>query len=219
MSQRGGNRNYLREQVFDVVLQAGSLGYAYRRGAKLFPRVPYLSADPIRIDKWKAILAKEAGQRLKIGISWRGGTDKTRRDDRSIDLEQLTPLIQNVDRYFVNLQYGNVSDELAKFNNAGAGKAVHCLLDDFNNFDDFAALVMALDLVISVQNTTVHMCGALGKTCWGMIPWRPEWRYGTDDHEMIWYSSVALYRQKSAGHWADVISLINSDLARLLGSK
>ena len=43
--QRGGNRNYLREQVFDVVLQAGSLGYAYRRGAKLFPRVPYLSAD------------------------------------------------------------------------------------------------------------------------------------------------------------------------------
>ena len=216
---RGGNRSYLREQVFDVVLQVGSLGYAYRRGSKLFPRVPYLSADPIRIDKWKAILAKEAGQRLKIGISWRGGTDKTRRDDRSIDLEQLAPLIQNVDRYFVSLQYGNVSDELARFNNAGAGRAVHCLLDDFNNFDDFAALVMALDLVISVQNTTVHMCGALGKTCWAMIPWRPEWRYGTDDHEMIWYSSIALYRQKSAGHWADVISLINSDLARLLGSQ
>jgi tetratricopeptide (TPR) repeat protein len=216
---RGGNRGYVREQVFDVVLQVGSLGYAYRRGAKLFPRVPYLSADPIRIDKWKAVLAKEARQRLKIGISWQGGTDKTRRDDRSIDLEQLAPLIQNVDRYFVSLQYGNVSDELARFNNVGAGKAVHCLLDDFNNFDDFAALVMALDLVISVQNTTVHMCGALGKTCWGMIPWRPEWRYGTDDHEMIWYSSIALYRQKRAGHWADVISLINSDLARLLGSQ
>ena len=44
---RAANRSYLREQVFDVVLQAGSLGYAYRRGAKLFPRVPYLSADPI----------------------------------------------------------------------------------------------------------------------------------------------------------------------------
>jgi ADP-heptose:LPS heptosyltransferase len=216
---RGGNRSYLREQVFDVVLQVGSLGYAYRRGAKLFPRVPYLSADPIRIDKWKAILANEAGQRLKIGISWRGGTVKTRRDDRSIDLEQLAPLIQNIDRYFVSLQYGNVSDELTRFNKAGAGKAVHCLLDDFNNFDDLAALIMALDLVISVQNTTVHMCGALGKTCWGMIPWRPEWRYGTDDHEMIWYSSVALYRQKSAGHWTDVISLINSDLVRLLGSQ
>ena len=110
-----------------------------------------------------------------------------------------------------------IAQSTATVMDAGPGKAVHCLLDDFNNFDDFAALVMALDLVISVQNTTVHMCGALGKTCWGMIPWRPEWRYGTDDHEMIWYSSVALYRQKSTGHWADVISLINSDLARLLG--
>ena len=99
---RGENRNYLREQVFDVVLQAGSLGYAYRRGVRLFPRVPYLRANPIRIDKWKAVLAKEAGQRLKIGISWRGGTDKTRRNDRSLfDLEQLAPLIQNADRYFV----------------------------------------------------------------------------------------------------------------------
>jgi tetratricopeptide (TPR) repeat protein len=216
---RAANRSYLREQVFDVVLQAGSLGYAYRRGAKLFPRVPYLSADPIRIDKWKGILAQEAGQRLKIGISWRGGTYKSRRDDRSIDLEQLAPLIQNVDRYFVSLQYGNVSEELARFNNAGTGKAVHCLLDDFNNFDDFAALVMALDLVISVQNTTVHVCGALGKTCWGMIPWRPEWRYGADGHEMIWYSSITLYRQKSAGHWGGLISRINSDLSRLLGSQ
>ena len=216
---RGENRNYLREQVFDVVLQAGSLGYAYRRGARLFPRVSYLRANPIRIDKWKAVLAKEAGQRLKIGISWRGGTDKTRRNDRSLDLEQLAPLIQNVDRYFVSLQYGNVSDELARFNNTGAGKAVHCLLDDIDNFDDFAALIMALDVVISVQNTTVHMCGALGKTCWGMIPWRPEWRYGTDGREMIWYSSLALYRQKRAGHWTDVISQINSDLARVLGSQ
>jgi tetratricopeptide (TPR) repeat protein len=216
---RGGNRNYLREQVFDVVLQTGSLGYAYRRDARLFPRVPYLSADPIRIDKWKAILAKEAGSRLKIGISWRGGTDKTRRDDRSIDLEQLAPLIGKDERYFVSLQYGNVGNELARFNNAGAGTAVHCLLDDFNNFDDFAALIMALDLVISVQNTTIHTCGALGKTCWGMIPSRPEWRYGTNDHEMIWYSSIALYRQKSAGEWAGVISSINSELTRLSASQ
>ena len=44
---RGENRNYLREQVFDVVLQAGSLGYAYRRGVRLFPRVSYLRANPI----------------------------------------------------------------------------------------------------------------------------------------------------------------------------
>jgi tetratricopeptide (TPR) repeat protein len=215
---RGGNRDYLREQVFDVVLQAGSLGYAYRRDPGLFPRVPYLGADPIRIDQWKALLTREAGSRHKIGISWRGGTDKTRRDDRSIALEQLSPLIQSDDRYFVSLQYGDVKDELARFNSAGAG-TVHTLLDDFNDFDGFAALIMALDLVISVQNTTIHTCGALGKPCWGMIPWRPEWRYGIDHHSMIWYSSIVLHRQHTPGEWTGVISPIDSSVANLQGNK
>ena len=194
------------------------MGYAYRRDPDLFPRVPYLGAKPARIDQWKALLAKEAGSRLKIGISWRGGTDKTRRADRSVLLEQLRPLIQNEDRYFVSLQYGDVKDELAKFNNAGIG-SVHSLLEDFNDFDEFAALIMALDLVISVQNTTIHTCGALGKTCWGMIPWRPEWRYGTETHSMIWYSSIALHRQQTPGDWSSVINSITSDLTDYQSNK
>jgi hypothetical protein len=112
-----------------------------------------------------------------------------------------------------------VNDDLLRFNQVSANNPVHCLLDDFNNLDDFAALIMALDLVISVQNTTIHMCGALGKTCWGMIPWRPEWRYGSNGQSMIWYSSIALYRQEIPGDWGGIISLINSDLANFVGSK
>ena len=215
---RGANRDYLDRQAFDVVLQAGSLGYAYRRDPDLFPRVPYLSADPVRIDHWKALLAKEAGSRLKIGISWRGGTDKTRRDDRSLELEQLRPLVENKDRCFVSLQYGDVKDELTRFNSPGTG-TVHSLLEDFNDFDGFAALIMALDLVISVQNTTIHTCGALGQTCWGMIPWVPEWRYGIEKHSMIWYSSVALHRQQAPGDWAGVIGSIETKLADFEGNK
>lgn len=211
---RSGNRNYLDKQAFDVVLQAGSLGYAYRRDPELFPRLPYLAADPIRIDQWKAQLTSDAGSRLKIGISWRGGIDKTRRNDRSIDLEQLGPLIQNDDRYFVSLQYGDVKDEIARFNNAGRG-TLHSLLDDFNDFDSFAALIMALDLVISVQNTTIHTCGALGKPCWGMIPSMPEWRYGFEKG-MTWYSSVALYRQQTQGDWSGVLGDIISNLAKFI---
>ena len=136
-----------------------------------------------------------------------------------LNLKQLHPLIQRDDCYFVSLQYGNVSNEILRFNQASAKNSVHCLLDDFNNFDDFAALITALDLVISVQNATIHMCGALGKTCWGMLPWRPEWRYGSSHHSMIWYSSVALCRQESAGDWCGVINLISSNLAEFVGDK
>ena len=205
------NNGQIPEQAFDVVIQAGSLGYAYRREAASFPRLPYLKAESTKVGNWQARLSREAGSRPRIGISWRGGTALTRRDDRSIDLERVRPLIERDDCYFISLQYGDVGDELAKFN-SGAGK-VHSLLDDFNNLDEFAALITALDVVISVQNTTIHMSGALGKTCWGMVPWQPEWRYGDRDKSMIWYSTVELFRQKERGDWSGVLDLVSSHLA------
>ena len=205
-------------QAFDMVIQAGSLGYAYRRSAASFPRLPYLRAETAQTDRWRERLLDVAGARLKVGLSWRGGTARTRRDDRSIDLEQLRLLTGRDDCCFVNLQYGNVDDELARFNNSGAGKVCK-LLDDFNDFDELAALIMALDVVISVQNTTIHLCGALGKACWGMIPWRPEWRYGADGKSMIWYSAVELFRQKAKGDWSGVIDAVNSNLSALVGGR
>ena len=157
--------DYSSPHTFDIVVQSGSLAYAYRSDRELFSGVPYLTAEPIRSSRWKELLVKNAGSRKTIGLSWRGGTDATRRNERSIELERLSPLIQQSDCYFVSLQYGNVSEEISRFNENG-GNPVHCLLDDFNNFDDFAGLISALDLVVSVQNTTIHMCGALGKSCW-----------------------------------------------------
>ena len=212
-----GDRDFLSQRVFDVIFQAGSLGYAYRRDDQSFPGGPYLSAEPTRINKWNELLASKAGAHNKIGISWRGGTDGTRRHERSIDLSRLHPLIQRDDCYFVSLQYGSVDEEISNFNDTSRN-AVHRLLDDFNNFDDFAALISELDLIISVQNTTIHMCGALGKRCWGLIPWRPEWRYGSRDTSMVWYKSINLYRQSTPGDWDGVIGLAASDLVKLAGS-
>jgi tetratricopeptide (TPR) repeat protein len=206
-----GEREHLSDQAFDVVLQAGSLGYAYRRNPEAFPRVAYLGADPALVTKWKSILEREAKARPKIGISWRGGTDRTRRDQRSIQLEQLPSIITREDCYFVSLQHGDVRDEIGKFNLLWNG-SLHVPFEDFSNFDQLAALIKSLDLIISVQNTTIHMCGALGQKCWGMIPWRPEWRYGSKGKKMIWYSTVDLYRPNAPDDWQGIIGLINSDL-------
>jgi len=217
IARGSSNNESIPEHTFEMVIQAGSLGYAYRREVASFPRLPYLKAESNRIDKCQARLSKEAGSRLRVGISWRGGTAQTRRNDRSIDLERLRPLIERDDCYFISLQYGDVDDELMRFN-SGAGQ-VHRLLNDFNDFDEFAALIMALDVVISVQNTTIHMCGALGKTCWGMVPWRPEWRYGNRDKSMIWYSTVELFRQKEPGDWNSVVSSVSSNLIAFIGGE
>jgi hypothetical protein len=209
-------REFLSQAKFDIIMQAGSLGYAYRRAVASFSGRPYLAADPARVGRWRSALEGVGPSRVKIGISWRGGTVTTRRDLRSVALEELSPLIERNDCCFVNLQYGEVEGEISSFNAGRDGNRVHRLLGDFSDFDEFAALVTALDLVITVQNTTIHMCGALGEPCWGMIPWRSEWRYGTSGHSMDWYSSVDLFRQEVPNDWAGLIANICSRLSRLV---
>jgi ADP-heptose:LPS heptosyltransferase len=201
---------------FDVVLQAGSLGYTYRPTNLSFPAKPYLVADPARVQKWQADLVRANASRLKVGLSWRGGTQKTRRHARSLALEQLAPLIERDDCRFVSLQYGNAKDEIQRFNSAHEAHALLCPLEDFNNFDETAALIMALDLVISVQNTTIHLSGALGQTCWAMIPWHPEWRYCDSGETMPWYSSVRLYRQSAPDDWLGVVNAVSAALGGLV---
>ena len=201
-----------------LVIQEGSLGYAYRRDRAAFPQRPYLRAEPDRVARWKERLAADAGARPRIGISWRGGTSKTRRNDRSFELEKLAPVLAS-GAHVVSLQYGDVTDEISAFNRAHAGQAVHTPLNDFNDFDEFAALISALDLIVSVQNVTVHMSGAVGTPCWGMVPWRAEWRYGNEDTRIAWYPSVLLYRQHVPDDWDSVIGRIVADLTAFCRSR
>jgi tetratricopeptide (TPR) repeat protein len=203
------------EPPSDIVLKAGSLPYAYRRDAASFPKTAYLKPNPSRVAHWTDRLNRDANSKKKIGISWRGGTARTRLNDRSLDIQRLTPFIDTAGTYFVSLQYGDVRDEIGQFNGLNPNGQIHCPLDDIDNFDELAALVAALDLVISVQNTTIHLCGALGTPCWGMIAWRPEWRYGSSRDDMAWYPSVRLYRQHQVGDWNSVLEPVLKDLQRI----
>jgi hypothetical protein len=67
-----------------------------------------------------------------------------------------------------------------------------------DHYDETAALVTALDLVISVQTAVVHLAGALGKPAWVLVPAVPEWRYLKSGDSMPWYSSLRLFRQWQA---------------------
>ena len=71
-----------------------------------------------------------------------------------------------------------------------------------------ASLVAALDLVISVCNTTVHIAGALGMPVLVMAPFTPEWRYGLSGEDMVWYPSARVFRQSRYGVWDDVLAKV-----------
>ena len=211
----GGWRERLKH--VDLQVAAGSLPRLLGREPGAFPaHEGYLKADPVRIAAWKARLDAE-GPGLKVGVSWRGGDPRTGRRTRSMELAQLAPLFALKACRFASIQYGPVEDECE-----GARREFGVPLQHWPeaqaDFDEMAALVSALDLVVTVTTAAVHLAGGLGKRAWVMVPASPEWRYGLSGERMPWYPSVRLFRQGAPLDWAPVIERIAQQLRALAGA-
>ncbi|MCC7484462.1 MAG: glycosyltransferase family protein [Burkholderiales bacterium] len=200
--------------VVDCRIAAGSLPLLLRRRPADFPpHAGYLRADAARVDAFRARLAA-LGPGLKVGLSWRGGTELSRARLRSVELAALAPLVAVAGVRFVDLQYHDTAAERAAFSRATGLPLVHWE-DALGDYDETAALVVALDLVVSVCTAIVHLAGALGRPAWVMTPYSPEWRYGQAGEDMPWYPSVRLVRQARRGEWGPVIAMLARDLAAL----
>ena len=174
----------------------------------------YLRADPERIGFWRARL-DALGPGPKIGISWRGGTAATRTAQRSLGPADLLPLLGFPVGGFVSLQYDADAAEVAALPTGGS--AVHFWDDALRDYDETAALVCALDLVISVCTAVIHLTGALGRPVWVLVPSIPEWRYGVAGTEMPWYPSARLFRQPPGAAWSVVTREVADALGREFG--
>lgn len=192
---------------------AGSLPSRFRNQAGAFPaHRGYLVADPARVAHWREQLAG-LGPGLKVGLSWRGGMSFTRQERRSFSLETMLPVLAIAGAQWINLQYGQRAEEIAALA-AKHGIQVNDWPEAIDgDYDETAALVSALDLVISVCTSVIHLTGALGKPAWVMTAKVPEWRYGIAGEAMPWYPSVRLFRQDVQGQWGPVIGRIGEQLS------
>lgn len=202
------SRNDIAARVY-----AGTLPSHFRKSAGSFPaHRGYLVADPLRVAYWQERLAG-LGPGLKVGLSWRGGMSFTRQERRSFSLETMMPVLGTAGVQWINLQYGQRADEIAALA-AKHGIRVHDWPEAIDgDYDETAALVSALDLVISVCTSVIHLSGALGKSAWVMTAKVPEWRYGIAGETMPWYPSVRLFRQSVQGEWRPVIQRIGEQLS------
>ena len=196
----------------------GSLPRFFRTDIASFPsRRGYLMADPERIEYWSHRIAKIAPG-SKIGLSWRGGAASTRRALRSIALADLQPILDVECCGFFSVQYGDVQAELSALEGKRSTNVQH-YQDAIDDYDETAALICALDMVISVQTAVVHLAGALGRPTWALLPVVPEWRYQQSGAAMPWYPSVRLFRQSRADHWQPVIREVATELEALVRSR
>lgn len=198
----------------DYQVAAGDLPSYLRNDWKEFPRhTGYLKPDPEKVARWRARL-DALGPGLKIGISWRGGTQATRSSVRTISLPQWLPLLGTPGCKFVSLQYGKVAEELAALGSQTSTPIVHWQ-DAIEDYDETAALVCALDLVLSVCTALIHLTGALGRPVWVMVPAVPEWRYLRKGEALPWYPAARLFRQADLRRWSPVVDRVQDALADL----
>jgi tetratricopeptide (TPR) repeat protein len=199
----------------DMIEFLATLPKYLRRRFEDFPRTAgYLRPDPSLVGKWRSSLAR-LGSALKVGISWHGGKDAETRCRRSIPLERWGPIFQVPGVRFVNIQYGPAGAEAA-----AAQRRFGIALDDgsdcdpLSNLDDFAAKLAALDLVVSVDNSTAHLAAALGKPVWTLLPFAADWRWMLDRESTPWYPTMRLLRCRAADNWTELLQRT----ARLLTS-
>lgn len=199
----------------DCYISAGDLPQYFRRRDTEFNGKAYLVAAPTPRHVWRDRLAT-LPLRLNIGFSWRGGAGSRAINARSIELKYWKSLFKNIEANFINLQYLTTDDDIATLKSLGGERVTHFDdLDAFNDIDALAGLISELDLVISADNATVHLAGALGIPAWVILPEGPERRWTDGRDDSVWYDSVRLYRSSVTGSdgWVAVFKEVTNRVA------
>jgi tetratricopeptide (TPR) repeat protein len=199
---------------FDLHASIMSLPGAFRTTLQTVPaETPYLRADPGKTAAWATRLGPRT--RPRVGLVWSGGVRPERPDlvRRNMPLSLLAPLAAApVD--FVSLQKGAQAEgELARLRAARwNGPAMFEAAADLKDFSDTAALMQNLDLVITVDTSTAHLAGALGKPVWILNRFDNCWRWMRERADSPWYPTARLFRQKAFGDWAPVVQEVAAAL-------
>jgi len=171
--------------------------------------IPYLKPDETLSQKWKDRLQATGGG-LKVGLSWAGKPANPNDRNRSVELRQLAALAQVQNVTFFSLQKGDAAAQPAP-----AGLNLTDWTSELTDFDETAALVANLDLVITVDTAVAHLAGAMGKPAWVLIPFVPDWRWMLNRTDTPWYPTLQLFRQEKAGDWKPPIARLAKQLSEL----
>jgi Tfp pilus assembly protein PilF len=192
-------------------LPSGSLPGIFRTNRAAFAetRSPYLFADPAERERYRARYTD--GRRL-AGLAWHTRNRKTGRK-RSMDLSLFAPLFAQPDVRWVSLQYGDHDALEREAAEAAAPVLIDHEVNQLSNLDRFAAQVAAMDLVITIDNSTAHLAAALGIPTWLLLPFAPNWRWLLDCAESPWYPAIRIFRQPRLGDWSSVVQEVQIALS------
>ncbi len=198
---------------FDFHIPLLSLPLAFKtNGATIPGGQPYLHSDSGKVASWLDRLGDKTKQR--VGIVWSGSSLHKNDRIRSIP---LTDLINSLPECF---EYVSLQKEVREADRATlhAHPNIRHFGEYLHDFSDTAALCELMDLIISVDTSVAHLCGAVGKPTWILLPFSPDWRWFLERDDTPWYPSVKLFRQHAHGDWTEVLRDIGVRLLDSIGA-
>lgn len=189
--------------LMSLPARLGDIGILARSSA-------YISADAVRRDAAVALLSEVAGARRRIGIAWQGNPSYCGDARRSLPLSAFAPLAAIEGIALISLQKHVGVEQIAT-----AGVPLIDLgpdVDADGAFVDTAAIIVALDLVITSDSAVAHLAGAMGKPVWLLLGAVPDWRWGRVGTTTPWYPTMRLFRQTVPGDWESVMTEVATAL-------
>ena len=209
---------------FDFHCPVMSLPHTFGTTLETIPAVvPYLAADPAKVAAWNARLGPRI--RPRVGLVWSSGIRPDQPELAAANGRRNLPLdalkaFTGLPVDFISLQKGDPAEgEFAALDQSvWGGPPIANVADGLNDWSDTAALIAALDLVVSVDTATPHLAGAMGAPVWIMNRFDPCWRWLETRADSPWYPTLRLFRQPTMGDWDSVVGQVRTELARMFGA-
>jgi hypothetical protein len=184
-----------------------SLPYLFKTRLETIPAgVPYLRPPAEVATRWRNRLADLQG--LKVGLVWAGNSKNDNDINRSVGLGALRPLLTVADVSFISLQYGPRAADLQTL-----GVVVEDLSPELSDFSDTAGVILALDLVVTVDTSVAHLAGGLAKPVWVLAPYAGDWRWMYEIEDSPWYPTLRLFRQRRGETWGPAVDRLLRELS------
>jgi tetratricopeptide (TPR) repeat protein len=191
--------------AFDLHCAMSSLPLAFKTTLDSIP-APYLPPPPpARTSEWEQRLGSH--DRLRVGLVWSGNPDHANDRNRSLPLQMLAGLL-DVDARFVSLQKNPRDSDQQLL----CGLDIVDMTDRLSDFEETAALIACLDLVITVDTSVAHLAGGLGCPVWILLPYRPDYRWLLDRADSPWYPTARLFRQDERRDYRWVLDQLRTEL-------
>lgn len=196
---------------FDLCCPLLSLPLALATTLSTIPaEIPYLLPAARDICRWREILPQ---RRPLVGLVWSGERSHDNDLNRSLCLKALLPLLDLPGIAFVSLQHGVREEDVGVLR---ARPDLSHIGENFADFADTAAALSVLDAVITVDTAVAHLCGAMGKPLFLLLPFAADYRWLRERNDSPWYPTARLFRQPKFGDWESVIGMLRTDLLDLL---